>query len=62
MILRHFAGLPRIHGSAMIQFGVQSEILAFLGAMSRLPIAVWRRMENLRSYAVSDRQVLKMFP
>ena len=62
MMLSHLAGLPRVHGSAMIQFGVQFEILSFLGAIARLPIALWRRAGNLRSYAISDRQVLKMFP
>jgi GT2 family glycosyltransferase len=61
MILQHLAGLPRIHGSAILQKGVSFEIRSYVAAMLRLPFALWRRMSNFREYVADDRDVLKSF-
>ncbi len=59
LILEHLLGLPRIHGRAILQKGARSEILSYVKSVWRLPLAVWRRVRNLREYIVSDREVLR---
>jgi len=59
LILQHLLSLPRIHGSAILQKGFRSEIRSYLKAIARLPLAVWRRIANLREYVVGDRDVLR---
>jgi len=61
MILRHLAGLPRIHGSAILQKGAGFEMRSYVAAVLRMPFALWRRMSNLRDYVAEDRDVLKSF-
>ena len=57
MLLEHLFGLPRIHGSAISQYGAAFEYRAYLRAVLRLPLAIRRRLANLGSYVVSDRDV-----
>jgi GT2 family glycosyltransferase len=59
MILQHLAGLPRIHGSEILQKGPGFEMRSYVAAILRLPFALWRRMSNLRDYVAEDRDVLK---
>jgi len=59
LILQHLFGLPRIHGRAILQKGARSEIRSYIQAIARLPLAIWRRVANLREYVVSDREVLR---
>jgi GT2 family glycosyltransferase len=61
LILQHLMGLPRIHGSAILQKGASFEVRSYLAAILRLPLALWRRMSNLREYVAGDRDVLKSF-
>jgi GT2 family glycosyltransferase len=58
MLLEHLTNLPRIHGRAISQYGAAFEYRAYLRAFFRLPLAVRRRLSNLRSYVVSDPDVL----
>jgi GT2 family glycosyltransferase len=58
MLLEHLSSLPRIHASAISQYGAAFEYRAYLRALVRLPLALRRRLANLRSYVVSDRDVL----
>jgi GT2 family glycosyltransferase len=57
--LRHLIGLPRIHGSAILQKSVRFELFSYLRAVSRLPFAAWRRLANSREYIRSDRDILR---
>jgi len=59
MILRHLAALPRIHGSAAMQYGMRFELRAYIRAVARLPYAVVRRAAGLREYVVGDSEMLK---
>jgi GT2 family glycosyltransferase len=59
LILQHLIGLPRIHGSEILRKGAGFEVRSYLTAILRLPLAVWRRMSNLREYVAGDRDVLK---
>jgi hypothetical protein len=61
LILRHLVELPRIHGSEILQKGARLEIHSYAGAIVRLPLAVLRRVANIREYVVSDRDVLRSF-
>jgi GT2 family glycosyltransferase len=58
MMLEHLANLPRIHARAMIQNDVYFEICAFVRAVRQLPQALVRRISNISSYAIPDREVL----
>jgi hypothetical protein len=58
MLLEHLTSLPRIHSRAISQYGGMFEYRAYLRAFIRLPLAVRRRLSNLRSYVVSDRDIL----
>jgi GT2 family glycosyltransferase len=59
LTLQHLAGLPRIHASAIFQKGARFEIRSYVAAILRLPLAIWRRISNLREYVAGDRDVLK---
>jgi GT2 family glycosyltransferase len=59
LILQHLLALPHIHGSAVLQKGARFEVRSYGAAILRLPLAVWRRMSNLREYVAGDRDVLK---
>lgn len=59
LILQHLLRLPKIHGRSILQNGARSEIRSYVKAIARLPIAIWRRVANLREYVVSDREVLR---
>jgi GT2 family glycosyltransferase len=59
MILQHLIGLPRIHGSVILQKGGGFEVRSYLAAILRLPLALWHRMSNFREYVAGDRDVLK---
>jgi GT2 family glycosyltransferase len=59
LILQHLRELPRIHGSAILSNGARFEIAAYARAVLRLPLAIWRRIANLREAVVSDRDVLR---
>jgi len=61
LILQNLIGLPRIHGSAILQKGARFEIRSYVAAILRLPFALWRRGSNLREYVAGDRDVLKSF-
>jgi GT2 family glycosyltransferase len=61
LILQHLIGLPRIHGSAILQKGARFEVRSYVEAILRLPFALWRRVSNLREYVAGDRDVLKSF-
>jgi hypothetical protein len=58
-MLQHLIGLPRIHGSAILQKGARFEVRSYVAAILRLPFALWRRVSNLREYVAGDRDVLK---
>src|SRR5881296_4322246 len=58
MILRHMANLPRAHGRAMIQNDPVFEMQAFVRAFRRLPEALHKRISNIGSYTISDREVM----
>ena len=59
MIVEHLVRLPAIHGRSIMQHGAAFEIRAYLRAVLRLPLALWRRVANTRALTVSDREVLK---
>jgi CRISPR/Cas system CMR subunit Cmr6 (Cas7 group RAMP superfamily) len=59
LMLQHLIGLPRIHGSAILQKGARFEVRSYVEAILRLPFALWRRVSNLREYVAGDRDVLK---
>jgi GT2 family glycosyltransferase len=59
LMLQHLIGLPRIHGSAILQKGARFEVRSYVAAILRLPFALWRRVSNLREYVAGDRDVLK---
>ena len=59
LVMQHLLALPRIHGSAILQKGFRTELRSYLAAVARLPLALSRRIANLRSYAVGDRDVLR---
>jgi len=58
MLLQHIVRLPRIHARAILQHGGRFEIKAYLRAVARLPLALVRRLANVRAYVVTDRDVL----
>lgn len=60
MVRQHLCALPRIHGSSIIQKGARFELRSYAMALVRLPMAVWRRMTNIREYPVSDCDVVKL--
>jgi GT2 family glycosyltransferase len=60
MLLDHVTRLPIIHGRAIAQYGAAFEYRAFLRAVAHLPLAVRRRWANVRSYILSDRDVLRL--
>jgi len=57
MLLEHLAGLPRIHGRAISQYGAAFEFRAYLRAFLRLPMAMWRRLAS-RHQVLDDREIL----
>jgi GT2 family glycosyltransferase len=57
MVLEHLRELPWIHGRAISQYGAAFEYRAYLRAFVRLPLAVRRRLANLRNYVVGDRDI-----
>jgi GT2 family glycosyltransferase len=59
LILQHLMELPRIHGSTILQKGVWFEVRSYVAAILRLPLALWRRISNLKEYVAGDRDVLK---
>jgi CRISPR/Cas system CMR subunit Cmr6 (Cas7 group RAMP superfamily) len=59
LILQHLVELPRIHGTTILQKGVWFEVRSYVAAILRLPLALWRRIYNLREYVAGDRDVLK---
>jgi len=58
MLKQHIRGLPSIHGRAISQYGAAFEYRAYLRAILRLPMAIRRRLSNVRSYTASDCDVL----
>ena len=58
MLVEHLARLPSIHGRAIAQFGAAFEVRAYLRACLRLPLAILRRLSNVRTYVLNDRDVL----
>jgi GT2 family glycosyltransferase len=60
MLREHVLALPRIHGSAISQYGAAFEFRAYLRAFVRFPIAMWRRLANVRDYVVSDHDVFAL--
>jgi len=58
LLLEHVLMLPWIHGRAISQYGGRFEITAYLRACVWLPRAIVRRLANVRSYELSDRDVL----
>jgi GT2 family glycosyltransferase len=58
MLLQHLTSLPSIHGRAISQYGAAFEYRAYLRAFVRLPLAVRRRVANVPSYVLGDRDVL----
>jgi O-antigen biosynthesis protein len=60
MLKQHIRGLPYIHGRAISQYGAAFEYRAYLRAILRLPMAIRRRLSNVRSYIASDCDVLEL--
>ena len=60
MLKQHVVQLPRIHGRAILQYGVAFEYRAYLRAVLRLPMAIRRRLGNIRSYVLSDSEVSRL--
>jgi hypothetical protein len=58
MLLEHLVMLPSLHGRAIAQYGAAFEVRAYLRACLRLPLAVYRRLANVREYVLNDRNVL----
>jgi len=58
MLLEHLTSLPFIHVRAISQYGAAFEYRAYLRAFVRLPLAVRRRLTNLGSYVIGDRDIL----
>jgi GT2 family glycosyltransferase len=58
MLLEHVVTLPRTHARAISQYGAAFEMRAYFRACLRLPLAIWRRLENVRSYVLDDHDVL----
>jgi O-antigen biosynthesis protein len=59
MLAGHLVQLPKIHGRAILSQGAAFEVRAYLRAVLRLPLAIWKRLLNARAYTLSDREVLK---
>lgn len=59
MVLAHVLNLPRIHGSAILERGGRFELHAYTRALLRLPAVLWRRVANLRTSVVRDRDVIR---
>jgi len=59
MVIEHVVNLPRIHGRAIRERGAGYEMSSYGRALLRLPHALWRRLVNMRSYVVSDRELLR---
>jgi len=57
LLLQHLASLPRQHARAISQYGGRFEFRAYLRACGRLPLAVFRRLSNVRAYVLKDRDV-----
>jgi GT2 family glycosyltransferase len=57
MLSEHIMSLPRIHARAIWQYGAAFEYRAYLRAVLRLPMAIRRRLANIRSYVLSDSEV-----
>ena len=60
MLKQHVGELPYIHGRAISQYGAAFEYRAYLRAILRLPMAIRRRLSNVRSYIASDCEVLDL--
>jgi GT2 family glycosyltransferase len=58
MLVEHLVMLPSLHGRAIAQYGAAFEVRAYLRACLRLPLAVYRRLANVRTYVLNDRDVL----
>jgi len=58
MLLEHLALLPVIHRRAITQYGAAFEVRAYLRACIRLPLAIRRRLANVGTYVLNDRDVL----
>jgi len=58
MTLDHVLNLPRSHMRSMIQNDPMFEVQAFLRAVIRLPLALFKRVANLSCAAISDPDVL----
>lgn len=59
LVLKHLVQLPRIQSRSILQKGAAFELRAFLRAVLRLPIALGKRLLNVSSYTLTDRDVLK---
>ena len=57
MLKEHVTSLPWIHGRAISQYGAAFEFRAYLRAVVRLPMAIRRRLANIRNYVLSDSEV-----
>ena len=60
MLKEHVRELPSIHGRAISQYGAAFEFRAYLRAILRLPMAIRRRLSNVRSYVASDYDVSEL--
>lgn len=58
MMLEHLVNLPRTHSRSITQNGARFEIQAYLRAIRQLPEALRKRLAQLPSYVISDRDVL----
>ena len=58
MLMQHLTSLPSIHGRAISQYGAAFEYRAYLRAVVRLPLAIRRRLANVPSYVLGDRDIL----
>ena len=59
MLIEHILNLPRIHGRAILERGARFELGAYARAIMRLPVALRRRIANLRAYSRNDRDLVK---
>ncbi len=60
MLVEHLVRLPAIHGRAITQYGAAFELRAYLRACLRLPLAIHRRLANMGSHVLGDRDVIDL--
>jgi GT2 family glycosyltransferase len=60
MLMQHAMSLPRVHARAIRQFGARFEYQAYWGALARLPLSLFRRIANLQSDVLGDRDILNL--